>query len=942
MSVVGVSLADPRLSGVSPNAASQQPSLSADGQLVAFASRASNLVPGDTNNASDVFVRDVKTGTTTLVSVNLSGTCGNGASDSPAISPDGRFVVFLSYASDLVSLPTNGHRNVFVRDLAAGTTTLVSVNLAGGGSDSDTPVISADGRHVAFVSWAGDLTGMPTNDWSNIYVRDLVAGTTTLVSVNNAGTAGGNYFSEDPVISADGRFVAFQSDASDLVPADTNLRPDVFVRDLVAGTTTMVSANGSGGDSGNGPSFNPVLSADGHTVAFESLSGDLVPGITNYSGETDNVFVRNLTTGVTSFVSINAAGTDPGSGGGTDPSISADGRYVAFRSPSGDLVAGAPYGGLFVRDLTAGTTTLVNDTATGPGGGFNPVISADGRHVAYVNYGTGNTSQVFLHDLQTGATTLVSVNAAGSGGGNGESSLRSHPVLSADGRFVAFDSVATDLVPGDTGGPIGGTDKIFVRDVQAGTSSLASVSSGGTSTGNAESKNAVVSADGRYVAFESTSTDLVPLHTGRYGDVFVRDLQTGTTTLVSVNAAGTAGGNGESSNPVISPDGRYVAFVSLAGDLVSGGTQWIGQIYVRDLVAGTTTLVSAGPTGAPGNDSSNTPVLSADGHFIAFESNASNLLPGVTNQMGNVFIRDVRTGALTLVSVNAAGTGGGNGYSFDPVLSADGRYVAFESSASDLVPGDTNFSTDVFVRDLQTGKTTLASVNAAGTASANGGATGPLALSADGRFIAFESSASDLVPISTTGNNVYERDLLSGTTFLISINAGNTAGGDGSSSNPVLSADGRYVAFQSSADDLVPGDGNYSPDVFVRDIVTGTTTLVSVNAAGTGAGNFDSSNPVMSADGRFLAFDSYASDLVAGNIRGGANVFVRDLAAGRTTLASANLAGTGGGNDTATNPVISADGTLLVFQSAASDLVPGDNNLSNDVFAFRLRTSLSG
>src|SRR5207247_1728811 len=249
-----------------------------------------------------------------------------------------------------------------------------------------------------------------------------------------------------------------------------------------------------------------------------------------------------------------------------------------------------------------------------------------------------------------------------------------------------------------------------------------------------------------------------------------------------------------------------------------------------------------------------------------------------------------------LVSANGAGTGSGNGFSFAPAMSADGRFVAFESLAADLVADDANGDFDVFVRDLKTGTTTMVSANRAGTGSGNGGSFAP-AISADGRFVAFDSLAGDLVANDTNFNSdVFVRDLHTGTTTLVSVNSAGTDSGNNGSGLAAVSANARFVAFVSSASDLAGNDTNFNSDVFVRDLKTGTTTLVSVNSAGTDSGNGFSIDAAISDDGRFVAFGSYAGDLVANDTNGGGDVFVRDLKTGTTTLVSVNRAGTDTGN----------------------------------------------
>ncbi len=467
------------------------------------------------------------------------------------------------------------------------------------------------------------------------------------------------------------------------------------------------------------------------------------------------------------------------------------------------------------------------------------------------------------------AAELVSVNSAGTDSGNGFSLI---PEISADGRFVAFESGAIDLVPTTDNN---GTRDIFVRDLQTGTTTLVSVNSAGTASGNGFSSMPEISADGRFVAFRSNASDLVATDTNRTGDVFVRDLQTETTTLVSVNSAGTDSGNRFSLLCEISGDGRFVAFESVASDLVVTDTNGSRDVFVRDLQTETTTLVSVNSAGTDSGDStSGNSVISGDGRFVAFHSNASNLVATDFNGTADVFVRDLQTGTTALVSVNSAGTDSGNTPSSTPKISGDGRFVAFLSYASDLVATDTNGTRDVFVRDLQAGITTLVSVNSFGTDSGNCVSQDPV-ISDDGRFVAFLSDASDLVATDTNGfQDVFVRDLQTGTTTLVSVNSAGTDSGNTYSVNPEISGDGRFVAFHSFASDLVATDTNETGDVFVRNLQTGTTTLVSVNSAVVDSGDDNSSNPKISADGRFVAFRSDASDLVATDTNEATDVFV--------------------------------------------------------------------
>ena len=404
-----------------------------------------------------------------------------------------------------------------------------------------------------------------------------------------------------------------------------------------------------------------------------------------------------------------------------------------------------------------------------------------------------------------------------------------------------------------------------------GTTELVSVDSSGNQA-NGFSAWPAISADGRFVAFASDASNLVSGDTNGKGDIFVRDRQTGATERVSVDSAGNQA-DGGSDAPAISGDGRFVAFVSDASNLVSGDTNGQSDVFVHDRQTGVTERVSVDSAGNQANGGSAAPAISADGRFVAFVSDASNLVPGDTNGQGDVFVHDWQTGATERVSVDSAG-GQADGGSGKPAISADGRFVAFASAATNLVDGDANSKSDVFVHDRQTGATERVSVDGHGN-EGDGSSTWP-AISADGRFVAFESMATNLVSRDfNRDQDIFVHDRQTGATERVSVSSdGKQASSP--SDVPSISADGRLVAFVSGANNLVPGDTNrfYFADVFVHDRQTGATERVSVNSAGN-QGNDYSGLPAISADGRFVAFLSLAGDLapVAGY---GQHVFVRD------------------------------------------------------------------
>jgi Tol biopolymer transport system component len=403
--------------------------------------------------------------------------------------------------------------------------------------------------------------------------------------------------------------------------------------------------------------------------------------------------------------------------------------------------------------------------------------------------------------------------------------------------------------------------------------------------GNGRSSAPAISDDGRFVAFESESSNLDPDDldgTMPGGGVFVRDLATGTTTLVS-RATGIAGvkANDESWAAAISADGRYVAFASAASNLHPEDGDGISDIFVRDLRAHTTTLVSraAGESGEKADDGSSYPSITPDGRFVAFSSDASNLDPDDTDATRDVFVRDLRGNTTTLVS-RATGIAGakGNDRSYEPSISADGNVVAFNSQATNVHPDDSDASPDVYVRDLAASTTTLAS-RATGVAGVNAGDALRPEISANGRVVAFMSQTDRLDPADDgdTDQDVYVRDLDANTTTLVSRADGATgASADHYSSDPELSADGRLVAFQSEGQNLHPDDGDSRYDVYVRDVAANTTTLVSRDAAGA-KGNGYSYHPAISADGRYVTYASAATNLHADDGDATLDVFRRDV-----------------------------------------------------------------
>ncbi len=425
---------------------------------------------------------------------------------------------------------------------------------------------------------------------------------------------------------------------------------------------------------------------------------------------------------------------------------------------------------------------------------------------------TTNSRDLIAPTVPSTAIARVSISSAGAQGNAGSGA----PSVSSDGRYAAFYSYASNLVSGDTNG----YPDVFVHDRQTGQTTRVSLSSSGAQA-NDYSFLPSISGDGRYVAFDSYATNLASPCTNGHDQIFVRDWQSGTTACVSLSSTGQQG-NGESSPAIISADGRYVAFASASTNLVSGDTNNAYDIFVRDRQNNTTERVSVSSSEAEGNSGAEQFgfSISADGRYVAFASNSTDLVSGDTNGVVDIFVRDRQAGTTSRVSVSSGGVQG-NGAASYAAISSDGRYVAFNSCADNLVSGDTNNECDVFVRDRQSGTTQRIMMGYDGT-EANGSASDLLSISADGRFVTFVSSATNLVPgDNNAADDVFVHDRQSGETWRLSVDSnGQEATGSNFpvslSNKPAISGDGSVIAFESGAANLVSGDTNDARDIFAR------------------------------------------------------------------------------------------------------------------------------
>ena len=882
------------------------PIISSNGRYILFASMANNLALNASNApyrflhplSQNVFCYDRNLGTMLLVSADPADAMGgNGDSLPTAVSTNGQFALFESAATNLFSGDTNGVANVLVRDMKNRVTLRVSSSTNSGcANDASTDsTMTPDGRYVAFSSKASNLVANDTNGIADVFVRDMQSGTTVLASPGAQGTAFNYVYnfvnvsriagSDLPEITPDGRFVAFLSTATNLVAGITNVG-EIYARDLVNNRTYCVSSNADHFFS-NLACYSQLLSADGKYVAFAAYS------LT--SSQPAVIMRHNLQTGADDLVAANGALPADFYKYVQTLDMTPDGRFITFVgiTNSGSAV--------WRWDAQTATTILVsvgmNNSAPPTGATCDsPLMDATGQYVCFrstagnltANGSVNGTQHLYRSDLQAGVTTQLDLNtnAMASAG-----SMLSIPGMDASGRYVVFDSTGTDLTANDDNAAA----DVFMSDAVAGSLQLISahdptLASRTTIPGNA-GHNVSISADGRFMAFAASGTEMTPGYTNRYQGIFVRDLVAQTNWLVSASTNGLANANGWSTEPRISGNGRYVVFTSYASNLVKNDANQVSDVFIQDLQAGTNSLVSVNA-----GYGASLPTISFDGRYVLFNTN------------NNYVLRDrsvVTNNALTATYGSAA------------AMTPDAHYVAFIGSI------DSTYNQLVYVWDAQLAKrvytnSTLASLAPLIAISTNGqwlavvnssrlqiidrlartnriignsgtfGRNTGLKFSGDNRYLVYATSAAN-VPAATNGHQtVFLYDARTGSNTLVSRSYYANLPGDGDSTFPDLSADGRYVVYESLADNLVPSDNNHFKDVFLYDHQTGTTMLLSPSCFGAGTGDYISQTPAFTGGGQTVVFQSFAADLTTNDFDGGSDAFIVQLAS-TNTVGSTNV-----------------------------------------------------
>ena len=849
--------------------------ISENGSRVVFTSRAPNIVANDTNNKADVFLAELAPGAAgaapTVTSVKrisapVGGGEGNGDSEGPSISPNGNWIAFESTATNLTGAvdPNGPIGDVFVYKVDSNQMFLASTTHNGAPPSLHSFSASvANNGTVAFTSMADNMTPEGNAGFQQIYARLDPAGTASTIELSLVGAAPGNGPSLEPSIDGSGTKVAFTTSAKDIAP-DPDQFTDIVVRNLTDSTTTVITTGAR--------AFSPSISPNGNQVAFAA------EGVDDDGQMRKDVFVASTTGGSANKVSrCNcAAGQDRPA---VSPSMSDSGK-VAFQSAA-----------RFEADVRSEQIWL----------------------------GTG-TSRARVSEYAD--QTLVPP-----GSGDDADSIAEFASVSADGLWVSFTSDATNLVKGD----FNGSDDVFVTQVASDGTPLHTIRvskdpNGAEASGFAAIPSApsAVSDDGLIVAFDSDSSNLLGPGGDNNGvsDIFIRDRRAGTTTRVSVHTSG-AEANGASFKPVMSADGRYVAFESIATNLVDGDNNQVADVFLHDRENKTTMRVSMRDFGTgtrsevptPAQD----PAISGNGQWLVFES--AGQYTSTQAQALSVYRYNIASGAMDLLPKAKDATRGAGRPSYDATV-ADNGTVAFLSRARDLTEpaecpdGATNCprnATDVFVAPVD-GAVVKVSVNNEG-ATADGDSFDP-AISRDGNRVAFASLATNLPTTAADANpdlDIYVRDLAAGQTRLASMVPNGIA--QGASTMPSINADGSLIAFVSTADNLVGDDGNGLQDVFLSNPFNGGMLRVSVRP---GVDGFQPDNrsftPYVNGSGTIIAFKSHATNLVDGDTNGAFDTFVRDLAGALPTPCTSCPGGGGLPGPIGTGyRFVAADGGIFTF-----------------------------
>lgn len=905
-------------------------SVSEDGRFVVFLSYATNLVAGDTGDFLDVFLRDTVSNTTVRVSQTLGGVGVNADCETPVISRDGNYVAFASAAGNLVSGDTDGARDVFVWTRATRALSLISFDPSAQAFtfDADSPSISDDGGYVAFAAEVDDGFGGSIRD---IYVWRRSNNSVQIINFKSPSTFA-NDWSDSPSISGDGRYVAYHTWADNLVSGDGNNSADIHVFDRNNSSTTRVSRS-TGNQQANRDSLYPILSGDGNFVAFYSLATNL--GLTPTNNVAQN-YLHNRSNGQLLQISLDAQG-QPLRATNHVFDVSHDGRFVMLSTDSDQL---PPFHGprverSFVWDRLTG---IQNVTALNDGGvpaddvSYYPSISATGEWIVFCSW----ANNLVAPD----GNNLIDVMEWRRGTQLGDLRIRAAGETNYVGTGI-IHPLSPQRV--NASAETNGVAKAEAQLINAGLATTtfqlrASVSPGwqltALTTNNSDITSAILAgtqSSGSLAAGASYFIRLNLTRTNAFAETrgtvqLTCRVNGSTTNLDAVQAEAThslnppglrlasRAANGdpalrEAYGPTLDGNGSHLAFVSAADNLTANDENYSEDILVLDASTGALTLGSAAADGTRANARSLSPSLARAGGELAFESDANNLVGSDSNDVSDIFVKNLISGVVERASLGLVGNQLTRG-SESPRLSQDGRYVLFQSIAPDAVFGDTNGCLDVFLRDRQSGALECVSLGSSGQfGNADSLALG---LSPDARYVLFLSYASNLGFTDTNQfPDIFLRDRTLNTLELISGRTDfETSDGLGYGAN--LSDDGRFVVFRVDDSTLSPGGTN---DLFLLDRQTGTRVPLLASAFGLPAGQQLEAARI-SPGGSFLALTA-GGDCGATN---GSQVFLAPRAGGVGRNLSALRNGTAGTQDSY-GPVFSGDGRRLALASVATNLL---------------------
>ncbi|HEY9693877.1 MAG TPA: DUF4347 domain-containing protein, partial [Oculatellaceae cyanobacterium] len=834
----------------------------------------------------------------------------------------------------------------------SGTTT---INTIGSGTNFDTTLSVYTGTTVSSLTPIGS-----NDDYSNVQSQvsfNAVAGTTYHIAVDGYQSATGSFVLN---IAGAGSIPTLSINDVSIAEGDTGTTNATFTVSLSAPSSQTVTVN-------YGTSANSATSGSDYTAVSSTLTFN--PGVTsqtitvpivgdtfaegnetffvNLSGATNATIADSQGIGTiinndsfTPAISINDVTITEGDSGTSNATFtvslsvaSSVTTTVNYATANNTATAGSDYTALsgtltFNPGVTNQTITvpIVGDTVYENNETFFVNLSganvtiADSQGIGTINNNDSATPAISINDVTitegdsgtSNATFTVSLSAA-SGVTTTVNYATANNTATAGSDYTALSGTLT-FNPGLTsqtitvpivGDTVYENNETFFVNLSGANVTIAdsqgigtinnndlppfsgiervNVESGSTTqaNGNTWSWNDV-SDNGRYIAFVSDANNLVTGDTNAFGDVFVRDRSTGRTIRASVDIAGSQANSSSYYPPSISSTGQYVAFFSHASNLVANDTNGQGDIFVRDIIYNTTTRVSVAADGVQANASSSNVSISADSRYVVFKSAATNLVANDTNAAEDIFVHDRNTGQTRLVSVGLGGVAANSSSNIsNSAISDDGRYITFASSASNLVSNDTNNSPDVFVFDQTTGQISRVNIGQGGVQSNSSGGTMSPSISGNGQYIAFQSSASNLVANDTNNSeDIFVHDRTTAQTSRVSVTStGQEVYSGGSTTvSPKLSNDGRYVAFNSASSSLVAGDTNNTWDIFVSDRTTGSITRVNNNSTGNQA-NGESSDLSIAGDGSYVVFGSSATNLVTGDTNAQGDIFFTNVAA---------------------------------------------------------------